>query len=262
MADRTGGETGDGVSGDPGAGSDRWPDLPAVDVTVPDDLAELDEEVGAYRAELTRAPATRRAARSWPGGPGRSSRWAPTRSHPSAPLLLLTVLMIAGFTSMAIVIAPRHSALVSARPLNTAAPGIPGAVGGLLPATTVDGPTGRMDARSIRPGVIALIPASCACSSAITRVFTTASRYRVPLWIVAEPHATAEAAALERGAGNGAAATAVDTTGALTRAVDAQGLTLVFVAADGTIDALVRDAGPATDLQRPLTSIVAGAGAP
>ena len=135
-------------------------DLPAVDIEIPDDARELDRDVQAYRREL-RARRRRRLRRRL-GGPL-------TRGGMVLPLLAscLALTLLAGVTLTMFTPGgplPRYPAQTPTSP-QSASPSV-GQIGGRLPATTVQVDGKPLKLSTVRPAVLALVPAGCRCAAA------------------------------------------------------------------------------------------------
>ncbi|KLL12238.1 MULTISPECIES: hypothetical protein [Protofrankia] len=189
----------------------RWEELPPVDVRIPDDLSELDDEVAAYQAELRAQRRRERVDRLVPGlrslrgrrrRPGRRHRpdlleRLDRRDRPRAPggrprhtsgaAVALIVIVLAALGAMVpLVLAhPRPLAPQGAVPLaSTTAP--PGAVGGLLPGVPLSTARTSRPATDLRPALIVLLPVACECPRAIHEIVSQAREGRpIPTYLVA-----------------------------------------------------------------------------
>ena len=149
------------------AGGESWIDH----VVIPDDISSLDAEVRALRRER-RGRARRDRLRRWVTGRG-----------VVGPLVMVLVLMVAGFASLLMLFQPRRPATPPA-PLAS-----PGAGAGrddrLLPDLTVtraDGTSRRL--RDFRPAVLALAPVGCGCDAALRDVGAPVVRHGLSFLLV------------------------------------------------------------------------------
>jgi hypothetical protein len=224
-----------------GAGEDREPELPQVDVQIPDDARELDADLRSYLLE-ERQRLREQRARSRRGLWSRvlwTRRWQ--RFGLSGPLLTLCLLVVAGLGSLMAVFGPRPSPFPQPQPLAIRTALASGSVGGLLPDVQVVGRNGARAARDLRPAVLALVPGACECVGRVDSAFRQAREYLVRFTLVAGPSARTEVRRLALEAGNGTIGVLHDPAGALERAYEADGLTLIFVRADGIVADVVRD---------------------
>ncbi len=230
--------TGGGSDG----GSERWPDggpLPELPVRVPDDARDLARDVEALRRE--RRAQARRA---------RWSRFVVTgryrRTGLSGALVLGVLLLVAVPATLLSLLTPRLSTQQQAAPL--ARPTVPpGQVGGLLPEVELSVRTGTLAARrAARPGVLLLVPPGCGCDRLVGEAMAQALEFVRSARVVVDGSqgvglASREAERLRLGPARGLVSAAVDPAGALARAYDARGLTLLAVAADGVVVDVLRD---------------------
>lgn len=155
----------------PGSGGSPSGDDPFAwaKVTIPDDLSELDPDVRAYRRE--------RRARSRREWAWRYLLWR--RNGMPGALILAIVLTLGGFITVVVYLPPPNQAAVDSDPL--AAPEFAvGEEGGLLPDTQVrSGDGGVQPLRALRPAVVAVLPADCACADELRRLVSSADRHRI-----------------------------------------------------------------------------------
>ena len=230
------------VPGEPvdGSGDERDRDLPLVDVVVPDDARELDADLRAYLLEQRRRWREERARTS-------RSRWRRLvytrrwqRHGLSGPLLVLCLLAVAAVGSLMAVLGPRPSAFPRALPLAVGA-GAVGSVGGLLPETTLVGRAGERSVRDLRPAVVGLVRGDCACPERIDGAYSQTREFLVRFVLVTAPEDRLAVRALAVGSGNGAVSVLADRQDELARTYEPEGLTLLFVGADGVVHDVVRD---------------------
>lgn len=209
-----------GESGRAG-GDSSWVDS----VVLPDDISELDAEVRAWRRErraLARRERLRRLA---------------SRRRAVSPLVVVALLLMAGFTSLFVLFQPRRT---STQPAPLATPGVDGSGrDDRLPDLAVrlaDGSAGRI--RDFRPAVLALAPVGCGCDAALRDVGSAADRYDVSFLLVDR-----ELPPLPEGLKEPATVRLVEPTGALARTYGAEdaarrrpgGPVLVLVGDEGQV---------------------------
>ena len=259
------------------AGENLWD---GRSIPVPDDARELDADRWAYLAELRRkaagiepAPHPGRWSRwsSTPGGTGRwdvrtDGRWGGAaerwnRAEWSTRLGLVALLAVACVSALSLVLAARLTPVGAPLPLAQAAAAAPGADGGLLPDVTVSTPYGlERDLRAVRPAVLAVVPAECACHEELRLVQRLAHEAGVPLWLVGPDQQ--ELLRLRAVTGH-SAGVLLDSSG-LGEAYGSTGLTLVTVHADGVVGDVLRNldqGGLAPESLRPLLQDLPSPGA-
>ena len=208
------------------AGGESWIDH----VVIPDDISSLDAEIRALRRER-RARARR----------DRLRRLVSPRGV-VGPLVIVVLLMVAGFASLLVLFQPRRP---TASPAPLASPGV-GADGRLpdLTVTQADGTPRRL--REFRPAVLALAPVGCGCDAVLKEVGSTVVRRGVYFLLVdrtlpALPAGLAEPATVRLG--EASTVRLVEPTGTLATAYRAEqagrrvpgGPVLVLVRADGRV---------------------------
>lgn len=225
-----------------------WPD-----VAVPDDLRELAADIETYRAEqraaARRVARARRRARAHP-----LWRWAIPREHPIAegfrapgPRRLLLPAVISGcalllfalVTVLLTTLAPR-SVLGTRQPapLATGKGVYPGSPGGVLPDIDVQAGSGaRVAVRSLRPGLLVVLPARCACQDLVGHLAEAGQAQSLHTAVVAADTGTFSEALAVTGV-----TSYTDPAGRLRTALDqpAAGTFVVIVEPDGQVDDLVR----------------------
>ncbi len=212
-------------------------------VVVPDDISELDADIRAYRRE--QRSAGRRAAIDRLFFRSRFGLMIP---------LVLGVLLLAAVSSVVtlIVSSPppeRPGALPLARPSAGA-----GRVGGLVPDVAVRDAGGTSQGlRTLRPAVLLLAPAGCACDSAIRALATSAEHNQLQLTVLGArpPRLPADVSAT-------LAVSRSEPTG---RLLHVFGVTkkpvAVLVRSDGVIDRIVRRLPAAAVLDNDIAALSA-----
>jgi hypothetical protein len=191
------------------------------DAAAPDDIRELAEDIQAYHREC-RAARRRALVNRFYDRPG------------AAPIsATVAMLALAAIVATLLIFTESGSKRPSALPLasTTAAPG---QVRGLLPDATVrDIGNNAIQARSLRPAVMAVIGLNCGCQPLLDGLAGDAAVERISMAVVAPGPPDAEAAALSGRINHGTVY--YDTTGALHHAFSKSGVTVVLVNRDGTI---------------------------
>jgi hypothetical protein len=210
-----------GEGGLPG-GDPSW----LADLIVPDDLTELDAEVRALRRE--------RRARA------RRERWRRLASprRISAPLVVVALLLVAGFAGLVVLFQPRRP---SSSPTPLSSPGVTDAPrGDLLPDVPVRLADGTAKSvRDYRPAVLALAPVGCGCDPALRDAGLAADRHDLTFLLVDR-----QLPPLPAGLPPPAAVRLAEPTGRLAAAYGAEkagarvagGPVLVLVGRDGGVD--------------------------
>lgn len=235
-----------------------WADPPAwIDPVVPDDIRDLQPDIDAYHRELRAERRRRRWA--WLTNSPAWQRW----SFPVGVLTGAVVLAAAVFAVLAVDGA--RARLERPTPSPLAATDVPsGSVGGLLPdvnLVTTSGAT--VAARDLRPALVALVPAHCACGRLLNSLAAQAEEVQIRLVVVgaAAPGHDADIAALPGAITSGIAVPAYDATGALANAYDARGVTTLIVGRDGLVTDMAKNVTSTTRLELPLeTALLAPAG--
>lgn len=232
-----------------------WPDGTGAHLLVPDDLTELDAEVTAFRRE--RALAHRAARReAW-------SQWVPRawrRYGATAPLLIVSMLLIGAFGAMLVLFGPRGRVGQIGASAPLASPTVaPGLVKGLLPdvalVTLNNSPVSTRELR--RPSLVLVLPSACAnCAAVVKHVLAASEPYTtVARYIVATDAADARKFSVNTGRPVEAL---VDHGGTLLAQL-AAGIaapTLAVVGDDGTIRSVVDDVDAQTPLTAPLDKVI------
>lgn len=211
------------------------PPLPA-DLRAPDDARELDADRTALQRERRAAARARLRSRR--------------RTGPSWPLLALTALSVACAVAVAqlFMVRERPRQLASRTPLRSAPAELVGRAGGLVPDVLMDvlmnGRTGPVSARELRPAVLLVVAPGCDCTDKVRLVVSQTARHPVQLYLVG---GRAQILALTKVAG-GSVVPLADDGGVLARAFLRQATaTVVLVRSDGTVSEIID--GVATSLR-------------
>jgi hypothetical protein len=212
-----------------GAADPGWPnrahDTDWTNAAAPDDIRELSADIAAYYRELR---AKRRRASV--------NRVFARRGVVPACVIVVGLALAAVAAALITVMAP-DSASRPPTALPLASPtAAPGAVNGLLPDVTLQDTNGNsIAARTLRPGVIALIPVQCRCAPLLNSLARDAYSETLPLIVVAPTVTDADAAALSGRLTSGRPQVYFDPVGALAGDFAARGVTLVLLNRDGTV---------------------------
>jgi hypothetical protein len=232
----------------PGPGALPDPDS----VVIPDDISALEAEMWALRTELARRRrrADRRGRKTLPGGLlGRVG-----------PMLFGSLLLVAFLTSLAGIVRP--NTVEPTPPADLAAATQPdGAVGGLLPPAVVDVDGATMSLRSVRPAVIAWVPATGAQPELMSSLALQAGSYGVPFLVAGPPERAAVLAETAEAATAVGVPMMTDPASAILDAIDVPpvaGPVVVVVGTDGRIHAVVENPGSGTRLEPVLFRAAAG----
>jgi hypothetical protein len=220
---------------EPPPGNDGLPDAHLV---VPDDPRELDRDVEAWRREerwLRRRRLVERAffARS-------------RREHAiSAPLVALILIGVALLGATITILAPHQARTpTSPVPLRLAAPNAPaGTAGGLLPDAVlkVDGDTGEVSVRDLRPSVIAVVAASCDCRDQVSALARAAAAQALSIYLVGSPAQADQLVRLAAQTNRDDVHSLIDPTFAIIDSYPPQGLSVIPVHADGVTEQAFAD---------------------
>jgi hypothetical protein len=209
-----------------GAGGSSWVER----IVIPDDISELDAEIRALHRE--RRAQRRRARLRRLTGSGRTG----------GPLLLVTLLLIAGVAGLLVMFQPRRTS-GDVTPLGTTQ-----AADRRLPDTPVqlvDGNTRSI--RDLRPAVFALAPIGCGCDAELAAVGAAAHRHNLRFYLVDR-----SLPQLPRGLTDAAATRLVERRGVVAQKYNAEkngkrlpgGPVLVFVGADGRVAEVLPEPTP------------------
>jgi len=192
--------------------------LPSVDIQVPDDARDLYRDVQAYHRELR---ALRRQQRS--------KRWrGPLRKSG------LVLPVIAGFLVLAM-IAGMILTMFSANPSLT---GMAGSANGLPAKRIVLSAHGPFTLREPTAAAIAVMPANCRCSGAITRLLSRARSVGVTVYFDGSRNSRVAAlSSMAPTAYSGTVALAIDAHNALAKAYPSRRLEILLVDSRGAVTA-------------------------
>jgi hypothetical protein len=232
--------------------------LPRVDIVVPDDARELDRDVQAYHRELR---ARRRHER-------RTRLHGPlTRDGVILPLLAscLVLALIAGVLLTLFTAAPIPESGLPGASASPADSPVARLSGSALPATaTVNLYGASIPLSQLTRSVLALVPASCDCATALGQLAQQARQAGVPVYLIGggtlAPVAEVQADDDQARAG---AAVAGDSAGLLARPylghgpVPATGPTALLVTAGGAVS-VTPALAPGFGLGRQLHELAAG----
>lgn len=224
--------------GNPDRGREHLDEPFILDCVVPDDPRELEADIAAYHRELRQAARKALLQRLVP------NRWREQLGD-TGPVVLLIVLGVTLIGSLASILAPHSDP--PPRPVPLAANRIagPDGVGGLLPASHVSLLGYRRPVRDLRPAVLALVPAQCACAAELEAAAKASASYRVRLYIVGDRSQLRDLHALAVSVGNGTIQVVVDEERSLQNVYRPTDLTQVLVRADGVVEAVLRQSdGP------------------
>jgi hypothetical protein len=235
---------------DPGndPGRDEY-GLPPVDVEIPDDARDLDRDVQAYYREL-RTRRRRMRVRRLAGPLTRHGMIMPLIAACLAVTLLtgtlLTVLagrqvpLLSGRTQVTRAVqsrAPRTPPSTAPRTPPRTAPSPASGGGSELPVADVLVDGTRVALRSLAPGVLTWVPASCAaaCKAALRKLASkTAAATDVSIYFVGTRQAVRELPSLAGQAGLGQNVDVVDSTNALA-VYHPAGVTAIFARPGGSV---------------------------
>jgi hypothetical protein len=188
------------------------------------------------------------------GGSARRTRWAVV-----AGLLALAVLVTSGLGATLALLQPGSPSLAMAAPL--ADPTTPvGAVGGLLPAVELVTAAGSVSSRQLRPAVMALVPTDCPdCAAILSTVAGQATLAGRALVLVGRPSQHSQLVSLQAGLAGSAVIVADDQNVAIAAGLgrDPADLTVLVVAADGTVGQIVDRPDQAVTLSLPTGAVTA-----
>ncbi|MEO3785886.1 hypothetical protein ABGB12_21365 [Actinocorallia sp. B10E7] len=219
--------------------------LPRVDVVVPDDASELDEDLAAWRREergRRRRERLRRLLR-------------PLTRHGLATLVLVFTVVLAVASGILITFfGPRPALQSPAVPLASPTATV-GAVGGRLPDARVAVNAAPRTAASLRPAVLVIMPPGCDCESRLRELARQAVGNSLHFYLLIDRRTSGQSV---QDAHRELRPVASRITEVVTGIVDdpenalassylARGLTVVVVRSDGLVSQVVRDLGPQVD---------------
>jgi hypothetical protein len=219
-------------------------------VVAPDDIRELAADIKAYRREqrgIRREHAMRRL----------------TMRLGMRPLSLVAIVLVlvAAVATMVAVVMPNSSRALRAAPLAKTTASVTS--NGLLPDVTLRGIDRKtVQSRSLRPGLFALAPSPCDCKTQLRLAAAAAHAKHLQLVVVAPSGNDPELLAQSGTFGPGVSTLLYDPANELRNGpIHAVGLTLVAVAADGTVKAIQKSVTTATvnQIQKPLSLVLTAA---
>lgn len=207
------------------------------DVTIPDDIRELDRDIEAWRREERWQRRRQRIERVLP-----TKKWR--RRGVSAPALVMILVAVALLGATISILTPRQTRL-PARPVQlalaapTASPGTPH---GLLPDIELTANDNQLvDARGLRPGVVALVTPDCHCQAAFDQLAHIVSANALSVYVVGTPGQAGEISQLMGNAGAYDVRAYTDASGILATTYRPSGLTVIPIHADGVTEPIIRD---------------------
>lgn len=227
-------------------------DLDGLTLHAPDDPRDLETD---RRAWITEEETGRTAPASSTWTQQREARRR--RLAVTAGVLVVSLLVVAISGAVgAWIVGPQASAPPAA-PLASNAPD-PGQIGGLLPDDAIlqDGAT-AISAQSVRPSVIALVPAECdECAELLSTVARQAGSFGVSTVAVGAPDQSDQLATLRDAVGPTQLSTLTDAASTLRATYGLTGVTLLLVRDDGVVVDVVRNPTPDTRLESGLVDLV------
>ncbi|MCD0450239.1 hypothetical protein LO762_13705 [Actinocorallia sp. API 0066] len=214
--------------------------LPHIDVVVPDDARELDEDVAQWRRE--------EKVRL------RKARWAkltkPFKGWGLALPITVLVLLVAILSgTLMTLFGPRvPQPTTPAQPLVRPSAGV-GSVDGLLPSAEVTVNGAPLHTTRLRPALIAIIPPDCGCDSALRAFDEITETSAVRFYLLADRRTGGESVKkaheelwkISGRVADSQAAIVDDSTNLLARTYQARGLTVLVVKANGTVGRIMLD---------------------
>ncbi len=227
-------------------------DLAGLTLHAPDDPRDLEADRDAW---LTEEETGLIAPESGTWAQRRQARRR--RLSLTAGVLVVALLVVAVSSAVgAWIVGPQASAPPAA-PLASPAPDT-GQIGGLLPEDAVlqDGST-PISARSLRPSVLALVPAQCdECEELLTTVAQQAGSFGVSTVAIGGADQAEQLAALSEAVGSLQMSTLTDPTNTLRATYGLTGVTLLLVRDDGVVADVVRNPTADTHLEVGLVELV------
>jgi hypothetical protein len=237
---------------DRGTGGGSSEDLPGgtparLPIVVPDDARELARDIAAWRREERWRRRRSAIERRLFGGP-------PSSRGISAPLIITLLLAVALLgATLAFPGSAREHPTTAPVPLVLAAPSAAlGTVGGLVPDESLVGQTGTTTAQALRPALLAVAQAGCACTAALSHLTDEAAAYGLTIYLIGPPSQKSELTALAGATDPDQVQVMVDQGSVLTTAFSRGTLTVVGVHADGVIEVIVDNFLRTTSLENVL----------
>jgi hypothetical protein len=229
------------------------PDLPPLPpgIVIPDDLSALDEEIAGVRRELRRElrvariqsiPILRRIP---PGGL-------------SGTLVVMSLFAIALLGTLLMAFPPgRNSPRATARPLASPTEKV-GTQGGLVPMVDLLDDTGReTPARTIRPAVLASVPAGCSCADQLRNVSAQAHEFGLSTYFIEGKSVPAGGLSISKLSGQANLTGFIDSSGQLAGFTPSPGkVTLWLVSPNGRLALAPFAYSPGDRLEQPLAGVV------
>ena len=203
--------------------------LPPVNVVIPDDARELDRDVLAYRRERRAQRRRQRLHRML--RPFRVSAFGGHAAIIPAIAVCLAISLVGGALLSVVTMSPAAAPTTS-----TAQPTGPAENVTKLPSGTVQLDGRSVPARSLIISAIALVPVNCDCGTQLGRLAGQAVAAHVGLYFAAAGAETRQLSGLVADYGHGAAVTVTDNDSVLTAAYRPQGLTVLLVFKDATVE--------------------------
>jgi hypothetical protein len=215
--------------------------LPPVDVVIPDDARELDRDVQAYQRELRALRRRQRASRL---------RRPLTRDGMVLPLLAGCLILALITSTLLIMFAADQTGMpdmpgrattttpVTHRPTAVRTQPAAGQIDGPLPAAVVVIGHSQEQLSAItatEPSVLALVPLSCRCLSALRQLRAQAARANVTLYLVGTGVDFGQVTRLAAQAGQNLARVADDVSNVLGKTYHELGLTAILVRPGGSV---------------------------
>jgi hypothetical protein len=192
---------------------------------IPDDARDLDRDVQAYHRELR---AQRRRARL-----GRLTGPLVRRGMVIPLVAVCLALTLLSGTLLTVVAGRQNSAAPDAAPSTPqSAKPLPNA------SVTLDGK--QVPLRRLVPAVLAWVPASCSCLTALQDLVKRAAQAHVQMYLVGTARGTIGLPALAQEAGQGKIHVVSDPTNAIGMAYGPIGLTAIMARSDGTVGTVIR----------------------
>lgn len=231
--------------GSPGDGNG----LPPVDIQVPDDARELDRDVRAYRREQ-RAQRRRRRWQRLAAPLGRHGMIVPLLAGAMALSLLAGTLLTVTSSN-----GPRTTPLQAPHSLAPQPTEAVGQAGGLLPEATVLVGGRDTPLRELTTAVLAMVPDSCACMTALQQLTREAAAKQVKVYLVGDGGAVKQLTSLAARIGNGVVQVVDDTGNVVAATYHPVGLTAILVHSDAATGPVRRNLAQGLQLQTSLAKL-------